>query len=193
MKKITLIILLVTLTILIGCSKAEKLSPTYEELQEQLIITITERDSLATELEELKDQIKAEIEEEIQETIVQIDDVEIEVIGWVPIKKDRDKWVFSNHIEITLLVKNNTEKDIKGISGTLTTNDMFGKEIKTADCDLAQHVIPAMDSLEIEMVFMCNEFVAADNLLFITELENLDSIYNVKQIVFSDGTTKTSN
>ena len=58
-------------------------------------------------------------------------------------EKDTSAWRFSPFVELVCKVENMTNRDIKGIEGTLNINDLFGKLIISIDWDIVGEDIPA--------------------------------------------------
>ena len=104
---------------------SEASTPSYEDLESQLDSVIEERDSLQAEL----DSLKAQIDAEEAKTVLSESDVTVTVTGKSVTPMDYNNWVFYNYVNFVFSIVNNADKDIQGIQGTLTVNDLFGVEI----------------------------------------------------------------
>lgn len=113
----------------------------------------------------------------------------IELIEKSNIEKNYSKYIFNDLVAFALLITNNTEKTIKGIEGTATFIDMFGKEIISMGCDITGCNIAPSDSYSTLMTYETNPFNDDDMKLFNTAQEDLELQYAIKSIVFDDGTS----
>lgn len=101
-------------------------------------------------------------------------------------------WIYSPYIEFTFEITNNSDKAIKGIEGTITFYDLFGKEIKEAGCDFSGHTIaPGETYINEDMNYECNQFRDEDMKLYNTDYSDLQAKYEIKTIVYEDGTSVT--
>ena len=127
-----------------------------------------------------------------KKTQIKDEDVTITVIDKTVTPKNSEQWIFSNYVHLVFSITNNTEQDIQGIQGDLIVNDLFGSEIITIGCDFTGETIPAKSTVTNDSLsFECNEFIDAHMKFFSEEYKDLQFIYNVKQIVFVDGTIKS--
>lgn len=166
---------------------SEASTPSYEDLESQLDSVIEERDSLQAEL----DSLKAQIDAEEAKTVLSESDVTVTVTGKSVTPMDYNNWVFYNYVNFVFSIVNNADKDIQGIQGTLTVNDLFGVEIITIRCDFTGNTVPAGETIVVDdLSYECNDFDDADMKLFNENYEDLKFVYTVTQIVFTDGTIK---
>lgn len=194
MRKNYVLLLVLLLSILTSCSNtanvdidSEDNNLSYEEILDRLNTMTEERDALQKEL----DVLKAEMEEKSEEETIQESDVTVLVTDKSVTPEDIDNWIFSDYVNFTFSVTNNTEKDIQGIQGVLTVNDLFGEEIKSFGCDFTgQTIKPNETIINDSLSYECNSFVSEDNKLFNTDYKDLKFVYEVTQIVFTDGTVK---
>lgn len=102
--------------------------------------------------------------------------------------------IYSDYVNFVFDVTNNSDKDIKGIEGTLTICDLFGKEILTIGCDFTGHTIaPGETYRESKLSLECNQFRDEHNKLLNTDYSDLQFEYEISSIVFSDGTSVNPN
>ena len=72
--------------------------------------------------------------------------------------------------------------------------DIFGKEIVSMNCDFTGKTIPPGKSITVKnLTYEVNEFMDKDVKLYTTDYKDLKFSYKVKTIVFTDGTTKTTD
>ena len=103
---------------------------------------------------------------------------------------DSSNWIFSNYVNFVFLITNNSDKPIVGVEGILTINDLFGKKIISMGCDFTGNTIdPGASYRESDLSFECNQFMDDHMKLFNTRFEDLQFIYDITSIVFSDGST----
>lgn len=107
-------------------------------------------------------------------------------------EKDTSAWRFNSFVELVCKIENMTDKEIKGIEGELIVNDLFGKEIMIIDWDITGKDIPANGFITQEGYGLeINEFIGTHMKLYNTDYDDLKFEYNVKQIVYTDGTTES--
>ena len=167
MRKNYVLLLVLLLSILTSCSNtanvdidSEDNNLSYEEILDRLNTMTEERDALQKEL----DVLKAEMEEKSEEETIQESDVTVLVTDKSVTPEDIDNWIFSDYVNFTFSVTNNTEKDIQGIQGVLTVNDLFGEEIKSFGCDFTgQTIKPNETIINDSLSYECNSFVSEDN------------------------------
>ena len=101
-----------------------------------------------------------------------------------------DAWRFSDYVTFVFSITNNSEKDIKGVEGTALFNDIFGKEIITIGCDFTGHTIKSGETITIsDLSLEVNQFIDSNTKLYNTDYSDLQFEYEVKSVVFTDGTT----
>ena len=190
MKKLLLILFAMLLCVsLVACANTGS-KKSYAELESQLESVISERDALQAELEV----VKGALEAKNASTKIKDSDVDVVVTDKTVIPENADNWIFSNYVNFVFSITNNTEKDIQGIQGTLTINDLFGVEIMTAECDFTGETIGAHTTVtNDDLSFECNQFMDDHMKVFNTDYRDLNFEYTVKTIVYTDGTVKTLN
>lgn len=107
-------------------------------------------------------------------------------------EKDTSVWRFSPFVELVCKIENMTDKDIKGVEGELTVNDLFGKQIMILEWDIIGEDIPANGFItQKDYGLEINEFVDTHMKLYDTDYDDLKFEYKVKQIIYTDGTTES--
>lgn len=196
MKKNILLFAMLTL-IITGCGSSEELQNQNESLSNQVERLTAEKESLSADLESVSsdyDKINQEltsIKESIataeEETKVQSGDVTVEVLD----KASKEGNYGMIYCTFSFQVTNNTDKDIQGVEGILSINDLFDKEIIQFQCDFTGQTIPAKQSIvKNDMSVDINQFISEHQKLYTTDFKDLIFEYKVSQIVFTDGTTK---
>lgn len=95
---------------------------------------------------------------------------------------------FSPRVEFEFEVSNTTDKNIKGVQGILTINDMFGSQITSIDCDFTGKTIPAKGYIYVSGLGVdINEFIDEDIKLYSEIYSDLIFNYDVKNVVYEDG------
>ena len=101
---------------------------------------------------------------------------------------------YSNRVTFSFNLENQTDKDVKGVSGNLTINDLFGEKIIEFSCDFTGKTIPAnstvlFDGLGIDI----NEFIDSNVKLYNTDYSDLEFVYEVDKIVYSNPSDNISS
>jgi len=104
--------------------------------------------------------------------------------------KDFKQIDYRDYITMTFKFINNTDKDIKGVEGTITFYDIFDNKISETGLGYDEG-IPANESSVWKSGMNYNEFMEENVKLKNTELENLKYKWEVKTIIYSDGTKET--
>ncbi len=204
-RKILSLILVLQLSVLIGCTNATtdigSLETENNNLKDQLQDASKKIDSLEQKVVELQRERDAALSEKLElelligelleERRLEENDVTVAVIDKVNTPKNTDKWIFSSYSTFHFSITNHTEKDIKGIQGVLDIQDMFGETILRVKCDLTSDVVKAGETvMNKDLSLEINEFINDDVKVYNTEYENLIFIYDINQILFTDGTSK---
>ena len=117
--------------------------------------------------------------------------VTVNVTGKQNLDADYRAGRYSPRTEFSFEVFNHTSKDIKGIQGVLTINDLFGAKIMSLELDFTGQTISAGNSISVsEMGFDINQFMDDHVKVSNTDFEDLKFEYKVTSIVYSDGTTE---
>lgn len=97
---------------------------------------------------------------------------------------------FQDQIQMDLNFNNKTDKNIRGVQGIITFYDMFDNEIKALNIAYDKG-IPAGQSKVWSSGTDYNQFIDEDTKLKDTELKDLKYKWEVKMIVYEDGSKET--
>lgn len=114
--------------------------------------------------------------------------IQIKFVSKDVVYEDIDNWIFSDYILFEFEIINKSDKDIKGISGLATFNDMFGKEILTVHCDFTNGVNANSSVFDNDHSLDVNQFMDNHLKLRDTPYEDMFFEYVPEKIVYSDGT-----
>ncbi len=124
---------------------------------------------------------------------VRDDEVVVTVTDKTNIPKNTDEWRYSDRVEFTFLLENMTDKPIRGIQGTLTVKDLFGKEILVINCDFTGNTIPGKGSITIDGLGIdINQFLDSHTKLYNEKYSDLIFEYEVSNIVYGGETSVDS-
>ena len=113
------------------------------------------------------------------------DEVEVIVTDKKSLAENYSAGRYSPRVEMTFQIKNNTDKDIKGIQGVLTIMDLFGDEIQSLNCDFTGITVPAGGTAEKSgLGFDVNQFMDDDVKVYNEDFEDLKFSYEVTSIVY---------
>lgn len=96
---------------------------------------------------------------------------------------------FQDKIRFDLKFTNQTDRDIRGVEGTVTFYDIFDNEIKPMQVSYDE-VIPSGQSRTWKGGIDYNQFIDADTKLKNTKLENLKYKWSIETILYADGTSE---
>lgn len=197
MKKIILTLLIVSNIILItACNgkDVDSLQESIDTLQQDIKSLQTELNTVKQERDKYKadyTKVQNELNEMVKDKEIQEGDVTVVVVDKVNLPQNIEEGRFSNRSSFHFSITNNTNKDIKGIQGTLDIQDMFGKSIMEISCDLVGNTIkPEETIINKNLGLEINEFMNDHVKVYTTEYSDLKFIYNVNKIMFADGTLK---
>lgn len=123
---------------------------------------------------------------------VRDDKIVLTVEDKINYEKDTSAWRFNPLVELVCKIENMTDKDVKGIEGEITVNDLFGKPIIIIEWDVTGEDIPANSFITQKgQGVEINEFMDEHMKLYNTDYSDLKFEYKVKQIVYTDGTTES--
>ena len=113
------------------------------------------------------------------------DEVLVEVTNKINLPEDWDAGRFSSRVEFEFQITNQTDRNIKGIQGTLVIKDLFGVEITSMGCDFTGEVIPAQGSIAMSNLGIdINQFMDDHIKLHAEVYEDLIFEYLVTSIVY---------
>ena len=116
--------------------------------------------------------------------------VTVTCIGKKNSPKDTDNWQFSDRVILTFKLQNDCDTPVKGVEGTLLINDLFGKKILELNCDFTGNTIPAHSSITVDDLGLdINEFMDSHTKLYNTDFSDLEFVYNINNIVYSNDAT----
>lgn len=119
---------------------------------------------------------------------VREDEIVVSVTDKSNLPKDASAGRFSDRVELTFEILNNSDKAIKGIQGKMTICDLFGEEILGMKCDFTGHIIPAGESVTVDELGMDkNQFMDKHVKLYNTDFADLQFEYEITDIVYEDG------
>lgn len=196
MKRSILYILLLTVLILTGCQAgaSEGLSEKVDKLQNEVNVLKSELEQVKKEKNKIqseKEYAESQLEEIKEEEELKEDEVLVQVVNKTNVPRDSNNWIFSDSVSLHISIVNNSEKDIKGIQGSIDIQDMFGVTILKMGCDLTGNIINSGETfINKEMSFEINEYMDDHLKFYTTDFDDLNMIYTINQIMFTDGTTK---
>lgn len=99
---------------------------------------------------------------------------------------------FSDRVQFTFYVENQCDKEVKGVEGVLVIQDLFGSEILSINCDFTGQTIPVGGFANFSGLGLdINQFKESHVKLYSEKFEDLNFEYELKSIVYTDGTTKS--
>jgi len=120
----------------------------------------------------------------------QVNKVSLEIVKKGFYEADYTSGSYQDQITMDLKFTNETDKDMKGVEGTLTFYDIFENQIKTISVGYDK-TIPAHQSKVWKSGIDYNQFMDDEVKLKDTELSNLKYKWNVKTIIYSDDSKET--
>lgn len=120
--------------------------------------------------------------------------VNVNIVDKKNIPEDIYNGQYSPRVQFVIEVSNNSDKDIKGVSGVLTIKDMFGKEILSSTCDFTGKPISVGSTVTFsDLGIDINEFMDDHIKLYNENYSDLIFEYKVESVVYSNGETKSFN
>ncbi len=120
--------------------------------------------------------------------------VKVTVVDKQNLPEDIYNGRYSPRVQLVIEVTNNSEKDIKGVSGILTVKDLFGKDILSSTCDFTGETIAAGSTVTYSDLGMdINEFMDDHVKYYNEDYADLTFEYKVDSIVYSDGESASFN
>lgn len=120
--------------------------------------------------------------------------VKVNVVDKKNIPKDIYNGRFFPSVQLIIEVSNNSDKDIKGVSGVLTIKDLFGKHIISITCDFTGKNIAVGSTVTYSNLGMdINEFMSSHTKLYSEKYSDLIFEYEVDSIVYSNGERESFN
>ena len=120
--------------------------------------------------------------------------VKVNVVDKKNIPEDIYAGRFSPRVQLIIEVSNNSDKDIKGVSGVLTIKDLFGKHIISLTCNFTGKNIAVGSTVTYSNLGMdINEFMSSHTKLYSEKYSDLIFEYEVDSIVYSNGERESFN
>ena len=95
--------------------------------------------------------------------------------------------VMFDYVCLEIQATNNTSKPIKGIEGSLTIYDLFGKKIKRYQCDLTgQTISPGFTVVYSDWAFSANPFIESEMKIYNSDFSDLNFEYEIKTIAYAE-------
>ncbi|MFY0521275.1 hypothetical protein ACOMCU_26140 [Lysinibacillus sp. UGB7] len=106
----------------------------------------------------------------------------------IPRDPSIDDSVYGYELNFMMKFINHTDKDIKGFIAETFFYDMFGELVYTLDLKYEWDSILANDSTSFNTAVDLNQFKDADMRFYNLPFKNMTFNYNIKSIIFADGT-----
>ncbi len=164
-----------------------------------------EIESLKKEIEELKKSEKADVTEAETESLTEIltktvteapkqdiqSKVTVNVVDKINRPTDYNAGRYLPFVEIKTSITNNTNCGIKGVQGVLYIDDLFGERILSLKWDFTGEVIYSGKTVTMnDYGLEVNQFMDEHMKLYNTKYADLKFRYEVRQIVYTDGTVE---
>ncbi len=102
----------------------------------------------------------------------------------------KGKYDSDYYVDFVFEVRNEYDKDIRGIQGNATFKDLFGEKIISMGLDFTGETFNhGTTSLVSDLYFDCNQFIDNHMKLYSTDFADLQFEYKPTMIVFNDGTS----
>lgn len=111
-------------------------------------------------------------------------------IGFEVTEKGFVEYDYQNYITFTFKFTNKTDKDIEGVKGQVTLNDLFGDNIQQLSLSYDEG-IAAGESRLYKATVDYNQFIDDDIKLRNTDLSKIKYDLDVGTIIYTDGTQET--
>lgn len=117
----------------------------------------------------------------------------ITVTNKTKIPEDIHNGRYSDRVEFSFSIENLTSKDIKGIEGILTINDLFDKKILSINCDFTGNIIPALGTITVsDLGIDINQFMDNHIKLYSIDYDDLKFEYAITKVVYAQDTPQTN-
>jgi outer membrane murein-binding lipoprotein Lpp len=199
------ILIILSMVLFVGCTSADAstynteisdLKSQVSDLEEQVTDLTNElktANKTSADFESKNIRLQYKVDTYETNSVVQENDVAILVLDKENYDVNYDAGRYSPFVSFTFDVKNNTDKDIKGVQGSLNIQDMFGVKILDLGLDFTDDIIPVGSSITVDGIGLeINEFMDEHMKLYNTDFESLLFEYNANMILFTDGTNKTN-
>lgn len=118
---------------------------------------------------------------------VRDDEVIVTVTNKVNLPQNANAGRYSDRVEFSFAITNNTEKSIKGIQGMVKISDLFEKQFLVIECDFTGNLIVPHGSISVDNLGIdINQFMDEHVKLYNTEFSDLKFEYEVTNIVYEN-------
>lgn len=129
-----------------------------------------------------------------EELPVKEQEVTVSVVDKKSVPQDIFSGIISDHVLFKFDVKNETEKDIKGVQGVLYITDLFDEQILSMNCNFTGQILKASAVTNFSNIGMdTNPFIDKEVKLYDTKFEDLKFTYEITDVVFVDGSTNSGS
>ena len=115
------------------------------------------------------------------------DGISVNVTGKTNLPVDYDKNRYSERVEFSFLITNNTSRSIKGIKGVLTIKDLFGSKIISLNCDFTGKTIGAKQSVSFDGIGIdINQFMDNHVKLYSEKYSDMSYEYEITNVIYTN-------
>lgn len=105
--------------------------------------------------------------------------------------KDIESERFSPELSVPFVIKNNTDKDIAGVKGTIEVQDIFGAELKKLNISADKTIVAHGQATMADYVWELNQFNNDDEHLMSVDLSKVRAVFIPSMVVFADGSKES--
>ena len=121
------------------------------------------------------------------------EELTVKVTNKENLKADYNAGRYSDRVNFTVEVTNNTDKPIQGVQGELQVNDLFGKKIMRSNCNFTgQTIAPGETATFSNIGLDINEFMDSHVKLYNENYDDLSFDYTVNEIVYANDSASAS-
>ena len=103
-------------------------------------------------------------------------------------KANYNAGIYSDYFQIRIGIQNNTDKNIRGVRGSIVLSDIFGETIKRIRLSYDNGIKPN-SAVTYRGTLDYNQFMSEDNKLRTTKFENIKYLWEPLTYIFADGST----
>ncbi|MBQ8249660.1 MAG: hypothetical protein IJY93_07255 [Clostridia bacterium] len=120
--------------------------------------------------------------------------VQVMVTNKYNLDEDWNAGRYSPRVEFGFKITNKSSKTIKGVQGTLIIKDLFGEDFISINCDFTGNTISPNSYITVgDLGIDINQFMDNHVKLYNEKYSDLNFEYDVKTIVYTDGTSDSYN
>ena len=117
----------------------------------------------------------------------QYQNIKVAVTNKISLPVNYDENRYSQRVEFSFLITNNTSQSIKGIKGVLTIKDLFGSKIISLNCDFTGKTINSNQSVVFEDIGIdINQFMNNHVKLYNEKYSDMIYEYEITNIIYSN-------